>query len=236
MRRSRLSKKTEKNTKKTIILSVLGIIIILFLLFKFGIAFLINFSLFITGSNRNQQSNTNKNEISFIAAPVLNPVSQATNSAQIIITGTTEKNQDVYLYINNSQVDQVVSSDKGIFKFIENLEKGSNQINAKVKRNDKESDFSNTLSISYQTSQPKLEVTSPSDGQQFKKDQNTAKVTGKTDFGVSVTVNGFWAQIDDANDFSYNLALQNGDNQIKIVATDQAGNKSEKELRVNYSQ
>jgi bacillopeptidase F len=235
MRRSRLTKRTEKNTRKTIFLSILGIIIVLFLLFKFGLGLLVNFSLFVSGS-KNQQSNTNTNSINFIAAPVLDPTFEATNSAQVTITGKADKDKDVYLYINNSEVDQVISDDKGNFKFIEKLNKGNNQINAKIKIKDKESDFSNTLTINFLNSQPKLDVSSPSDGAQFKKDQNTANVTGATDSGVSVTVNGFWAQIDDANNFSYVLHLQNGDNQIKIIATDQAGNKTEKDIKVNYSQ
>jgi outer membrane lipopolysaccharide assembly protein LptE/RlpB len=49
-------------------------------------------------------------------------------------------------------------------------------------------------------------------------------------------VNGFWAVVDDNNNFSYTLPLQSGDNQIKIVAIDQAGNKAEKDLKVNFSQ
>jgi bacillopeptidase F len=85
-----------------------------------------------------------------------------------------------------------------------------------------------------------LDVSSPSDGQGFNKNQvntgNTINVAGKTDQGVSVTVNGFWAVVDDNNNFSYTLPLQNGDNQIKIVAVDLAGNKTEKDLKVNFSQ
>ena len=69
----------------------------------------------------------------------------------------------------------------------------------------------------------------------FEKDQSTVKVLGKTDPGVRVTVNGFWAVIDENNNFSYNLPLQNGENMIKIEAIDQAGNKTEKEIKVTYS-
>ena len=58
---------------------------------------------------------------------------------------------------------------------------------------------------------------------------------GKTDSGVRITVNGFWAVIDENNNFSYSLPLQDGDNAIKVVAQDQAGNKAEKEIKVTYS-
>lgn len=235
MRRSRLNKRTEKKTRKTIFLSILGIIFIIFLLYKFGLELLVNFSFFITGF-KNQQTDSTQNEINFISAPVLNPIRQATNSSHILITGKADKNRGIYLFINNSQVDQTSADDKGSFKFTEELEKGNNQINAKVIFNNKESDFSNSLYITYQTLEPKLDISTPTDGQQFKKDQNTVVVSGKTDPSVTVTVNGFWAVIDENNNFSYTLSLRNGDNDIKIIATDQAGNTSEKNLKVNYSQ
>ncbi len=235
MRRSRLNKNTEKKTKKTIILSTIGILIVLFILFRFGLEFLVNFSLFLSGP-KNQSPTSISNKINFINTPVLNPIPEATNSAQIIISGKADKSTQIFLYINNKNVDDVLVNSDGMFIFRENLTLGDNQIKVRAQLNDKKSDYSNTVDVVYKNSQPTLEVNSPSDGQSFKKDQNTVNVTGKTDQGVSVTVNGFWAVIDDNNNFSYNLPLQNGDNQITIVAIDQAGNKSEKSLKVNYSQ
>ena len=88
MRRSRLKKYSEKKTRKTIILSIIGIIIILYILFKFGIDFLVNFSLFISGSRSQSNSSTITNQINFVSAPILNPLPPATNSAEIITTKT----------------------------------------------------------------------------------------------------------------------------------------------------
>ena len=240
MRRSRLSKNFEKKSRRTILLSVIGILIVLFLLFKFGIDILVSFSSFISGSNNQQTSQGNSNQINYIAPPILNPLVSATNSAQIVISGTASKNQTIDLFINNVQVDQIQSDKNGIFVFNESLKSGDNQIKTKVEDNGKQSDFSNTSDVIYKNSPPTLDVSSPSDGQTFNKNQigtgNTISVNGKTDSGISVTVNGFWAVVDDSSNFSYTLPLQNGDNQIKIIATDQAGNKTEKDLKVNYSQ
>jgi len=240
MRRSRLNKNFEKKSRRTIILSIIGIIIILFLLFRFGIDILVNFSTFISGSKNSQNLPGNSNQINYIAPPILNPLVSATNSAQIVISGNASKNQTVDLFINNIQVDQVQANKNGVFVFTETLKNGDNQIETKTENNGKQSDFSNVSNVVYKNSPPTLDVSSPSDGQSFNKNQigtgNTIDVTGKTDPGVSVTVNGFWAVVDDSNNFSYNLTLQNGDNQLKIVAIDQAGNKAEKDLKVNYSQ
>ena len=235
MRRSRLALRTERKTKKTIILASLGIIIVLFLLIKFGINALVGFSVFLAG-NKTQTSSNSNNSVSFVSAPILNPLPQATNSAEILISGKTQANKTVDLYINNDQKDSTQADKDGIFLFTETLGNGTNQIAAKTEDNNKTSDFSNTYTVSFINKAPALNVTAPNDGQSFSKDQNSANVTGNTDPGVSVTVNGFWAVLDENNNFSYNLPLQNGDNQIKVVATDQAGNKTEKDLKVTYSQ
>jgi bacillopeptidase F len=220
------------------ILSIVGIAVILFILFRFGIDFLVNFSLFISG-NKNQTI-TQTNQINYVAAPILNPLPQATNSAHIVISGKSAKDYQVLLYLNNSNVDQTNADKNGIFVFSEDLTNGNNQIKVKAEYNNKQSNFSDTIDVVYKNSPPTLDVSSPSDGQKFDKNSigsgSSINVVGKTDAGVSVTVNGFWAVVDDNNNFSYTLPLQNGDNQIKIVAVDQAGNKTEKDLKVNYSQ
>jgi hypothetical protein len=236
MRRSRLSKNTEKKTRKTIILSAIGIVIILFILLKFGVEFLVNFSLFVSGSKNQQNSLNGSNQINFVAPPILNPLPTATNSAHLIISGTSAPNETIMLYINNDNIDQIQTDKNGGFTFSESLNTTDNQIKAEAEYKNKKSDFSDVFNVVFKNTQPTLDVSSPSDGQMFKKDQNSVNVTGKTDSGSSVTVNGFWAIMDDNNNFSYNLTLQNGDNEIKIVATDQASNKSEKDLKVNYSQ
>lgn len=240
MRRSRLSKNFEKKSRRTIILSIVGIIIVLFLLFRFGIDMLVNFSTFISGSNNSQNSQGNSNQINYIAPPILNPLVSATNSAQIVISGNASKDQTIDLYINNIQADQIQTDKNGVFVFTETLKNGDNQIKTKAENNGKQSDFSNTFDVVLKNSPPTLDVSSPSDGQKFDKNSigsgNSINVAGKTDPSVNVTVNGFWAVVDDNNNFSYTLPLQNGDNQIKIVATDQAGNRTEKDLKVNFSQ
>ena len=235
MRRSRLNKNTVKNTKKTIFLSILGIVILLFLLFRFGIGLIINFSLFLSGS-KDQQGLTGQNTLNYIAPPTLNPLPNATNSAYLIISGKSAKDITIELFINDENIDKVQTDKNGNFSFSQNLKNGDNQIKTRALYKDKKSDFSNTFNIILKNSNPTLDINSPTEGQSFKKDQNSVNVTGKTDQGVSVTINGFWAVMEDSNNFSYILSLQNGDNDIKIVAIDQAGNKTEKSIRVNYSQ
>jgi len=223
-----------QKTEKNLALSILGIIIIIFLAFKFGVPLLVNLSLFLSGS-KNTQTQPVAQDNSFIAPPVLDSFPEATASADIIITGVASKNQTINLYLNDNITDSAKTQDDGKFQFKETLKPGENTVKATVVVNGKESDFSNTLTVAFKSAPPSLNLDSPSDGQSFSKDQNTATIKGVTDPDVKVTVNGFWAITDSQGNFSYDLPLQNGDNKLAVVATDMAGNKNEKDIKVTYN-
>jgi len=231
---SRLSRRLERQSRKNLFLSVVGIIAVLVLLVRFGIPLLVNFSLFLSGQKKPDESSKSAGT-AYLSPPVLDQRANATNSAEFIITGTAVKDEKIDLYVNDSLSDKKEAEDNGNFSFKVTLESGDNKIKAKAKKDGKESDFSNELEVTYKNGPPGLSVSSPTDGQKFEKDQNTIQVLGKTDSGVRITVNGFWAVIGENNNFSYSLLLQNGDNIIKIEAVDQAGNKTEKEIKVTYS-
>lgn len=236
MTRSRLSRRLDKQNQKSIFFSILGIIVVLFILIKFGIPLLINFSLFISNFNKDSSSIKN-NSLSFVAPPVLDPLFNATPSAEINISGKALPDQTINLYLNGELTDKKETKDKEDFKF-ENviLKPGENTIMAKaVTEDNKESNFSAPITVIYKKDPPKLEISSPSDGQSFSKEEKSVNVSGKSDADIKVTVNDFWAIVDTEGNFSYTLKLNDGENKIKVAATDQAGNKTEKEIKVNYS-
>jgi hypothetical protein len=81
---------------------------------------------------------------------------------------------------------------------------------------------------------PKLSIDSPGDGSEVK-GSNPIEVKGKTDPDVTVSVNDFQAVSGSDGSFSYFLTLKDGGNDIKVIAIDDAGNKTEKTIHVNYS-
>lgn len=237
--RSRLSTKMKSQSIHTTILSIAGIAVILFLIIKFGIPVMVDSTLFISGMGKTKQAPVVSSAPSFIAPPVLDALPSATNSATIPISGTGQKNQKINLYINGSLVDTANVQDDNKFSFdSETLTTGDNLIQTKatMQGNDKESDFSNQFTVTYIKNAPSLTIDSPSDGQTFSKDDNTADVKGKTDPGVKVTVNGFWAIVDTDGAYSYTLPLNGGQNKITVIATDPANNKTEKNITVNHNQ
>lgn len=231
---SRLYKRLEARSKKNLLLTVFATILIVVIAIKFGVPMIINFTLFISGS-KNFDQNAKIEDRSFIPPPILNSMPSATNSANIVLLGVSSQNHTIILYVNDALVDKIKAQKNGTFSFKYTLSENENAIKAKAENNGKESQFSSTLNISYKSTPPSLNINSPTDGQSFSKDQNTVDVKGETDAQAKVTVNDFWAITDQNNKFSYILPLKNGENLIKIVATDQAGNKTEKTIKVTYS-
>ena len=234
MKETRRSRRLEKKTKRNIVLSLLGILIIFVFMIKLGIPLMANFAIFVSGFKSTNEVKNNDN--AFIQPPVLDPIPSATNSAEIQITGKSVNNSKVQLFINDQLMNDTSTDGNGNFRFTKSLSLGDNQIKTRVEVGGKQSSFSDTATVTYKNSAPSIIIDSPPDGGVFSKDNKSVNVTGKIDGGASVTVNGFWAIVDENNNFSYTLPLQNGDNEIKVVVTDQAGNKSEKTIKVKYSE
>ncbi len=165
-------------------------------------------------------------------------MSTATNSAQIKVSGSAPKDTTVMLYVNDIKEEEIPVDEDNNFTFDEvKIDEGENTIKTKAKDDNKNvSVYSPVIKITYLNKPPSLEINEPTDGKSFEKDDSPIQVKGKTDPKVKVTVNDFWAIVDGAGNFSYTLPLQGGENRIKVVATDEAGNKTEKEIKVSYSQ
>lgn len=200
---------------------------------KFGLPALVSFSLFVSGAKQAPQ--TSQSSTQFVMPPQLNSLPSATKSANFELSGKALPNSIIDLYLNDGLLDKAQADKDGNFSFKSVYVKGNNKIYAKATLENKISDPSEAINVFFKDTPPALSVNSPSDGQQFTKDQNTINVSGTTDSGVRITVNGFWAIVDQNNNFSYQLKLQSGDNNIKVEAIDQAGNTTDKQLKVKYS-
>lgn len=232
MARSRLNKHLQEQSVRNLLLGIGGIVIIFIMLFIFGPDLLINFSLLVKKSSGTDDMK--KQELTYVAPPVLNPMNEATKSATIIVSGYAGEKQEIRLYVNGKQAGKKqVDKDKQFSFSGVKLQKGTNEIKAKaVTDKDKESDYSEAVTITYIDEPPTLDISFPQDGQTISKDNRNIKLQGKTNEGVKVTVNDFWAISKDDGSFSYSLSLQDGENTIRIKATDAAGNETTKEIKV----
>jgi len=232
-RSSRLSKKFQKKSRNTLILSILGIIAILFLMFRYGLPIISDAS-FLFGRVTSSPDTENKTEDkAFLATPDLDTLPEATKEELVTVTGTSLGGEKVAIYLNGSLEDEVEVTD-GTFEKEIKLTIGGNIIKAKAIKGEIESEFSNSVNISLIKEGPELSIDSPGDNSELK-GANPIEVKGKTDPDVTVTVNDFQAVSSSDGSYAYLLTLKEGGNEIKVIAIDAAGNKTEKTIRVNYS-
>lgn len=232
-KQSRLEEIARRRSERNIIIILAGIIGLIVLFFLYGIPLLINFTLLVEKLRGNKDGEIAVNASSYIAPPVLDLLRDATNSAQINVSGSALPDEIIRLYVNGKYLKEAkAGGDKGfIFKDV-SLTVGENDIKVKAVTSDKESSYSENMHIVYINKEPNLEISSPQDNQSISNGDGQAKVEGKTDSSVRVTVNDYWAIVESNGDFSYLLRLQKGDNTIKVVAMDEAGNKTEKQIKV----
>lgn len=231
-RYSRLQSKHERLTKQQVYLFMAASIGLLVLLIYFGIPFLFNLASRIS-SLRKSPDQIQQDLGLAPSAPNLSQDFNATSSAQISIHGTADPKITVEVFQNDRSTGTVVAGDDGKFSQDVTLEKGENTFVAQaISEKGKKSDKSDSYNVSFSTTPPKLEVNL--------KDGNTVSdsqisVTGKTDPGNSLSINDHLTIVNSDGSFSYVLNLNEGDNRIKFVASDQAGNQTKQELTIKFS-
>jgi len=230
--KSRLSEVEErKNVRSALIFGGLTIFIIIAVI-VFGLTFLTKFiNLFNKNSSSNStlQSNT-------ILPPTLSVLPQYTNKQSLVVKGTAPANSTVKIFFGSSS-DQTSADSSGNFAINVSLTKGANNIYAvTIDNQGNTSANSNSYTINYTNQLPNLTVSIPTNNQTFYgPTQQTPTIQGTTDIGNTVTINDHVAILDNNGKFAYTYSLQNGDNQLKIISTDQAGNKKEIDLKVTFN-
>jgi len=79
---------------------------------------------------------------------------------------------------------------------------------------------------------PSVMIESPEDGSTV--DSSTISVTGLTEPGVYLTVNGLVAAVEDDGSFACNIAIAEGENTVTATATDPAGNSASVSITITY--
>lgn len=233
--RSRLSRRIEKQSKRSTFLALLGIGIIVVAIFKFAIPLIAQLGIFLDNLNP-ADTETQQNSTSFLQSPRIDALPIATNSAVIKITGVGIPEKDVEVFVGEELINKITADIKGRFEIPDlRLRAGQNIIKARIRDNDNTSDFSDKQIVIFDNTPPFLEITSPSQNQNFGKDQNTIEVKGKTEKEAIVTVNDFRAIVESDGNFSYLLRLSAGENIVKVKAQDPAGEETQIERKITYS-
>ncbi len=158
----------------------------------------------------------------------------ATKAANLKIYGMADPNITIELFQNEFSQGTTLADGDGKFLFDADLNLGKNDFYAQaISPRGQKSDKSAIYTIVFVNKEPKLELKNITDNQTVK--ESPLKISGLTDTGSSVTINDRFVLVSSDGSFNYNLILNNGDNKIKVAATDPAGNLTTKEMTIKYS-
>lgn len=227
----------ERQGKKRLVLAILIIAIFVYALFTWFLPTLIaGLSVF----NRFKPVFVKEIPISentTLAPPVLNIPYEATNTAKIKIRGYSSPYTKVEIYLDEGLQTTAESQEDGSFTseaIILSL--GTNDIFGKT-IDDKGSRSlpSKPIRIIYTNEKPKLEIRAPEDNQTIRGDKKILVLgTVEANKDIAVSVNGIRAIVTPEGNFSQGIELNDGENEIKITATDLIGNTTQMTRRVIY--
>lgn len=233
---SRLEKVEEKRSRRQAVLFIfLTLFLILGVVF-FGIPSLIKMAIFLSNLHSSGQAIETKDTVP-PAPPRLQPLPEATNSAQLTLKGFAEAGATVKVTQNTKAIKEVIADKDGQF-VVENvtLENDENNFLAKaIDTSGNESKPSPLVTVLYDNKAPGLKVTNPPDGAEFFDEDKEILVAGETEVEAKVTVNNFYSVVDTEGNFVKKITLAEGENEIVVNASDKAGNTSKVTLKVRYT-
>ena len=230
---SRISKfQQQKIVKQSIILLMFTIIVIaVFIMILLPAVIRIVDSL-----GKRAPSTTDNEEVIPPQTPILFPTLDATNSAEISLSGFAQSNTTVTLYNNGVRVQEVTPNVDGqfVFQFI-TLTEGDNDLNV-VSRTEKKSEAkSKQHIIALDTKPPTLTITSPADKTTVtRRREQSITISGTTDPKTRVYLQDKLLFANNQGGFSGQYQLGDGENVLKLKAVDTAGNITESTLTVYF--
>ena len=229
----RLERVQEKKLKNKIVVYLVVFILVVYFIFTYGIRLLLNTSSFISGLfPQPSPKPLSKTEESFSSIDI-SSIPQATNSAKIIISGSTLNFDILDFYLNEKKVKEIESSSDIFSEEIGDLEKGDNSIYIRARSEDNRTIKKTIIyKVFYKNEKPKLEIIEPSDN--FSTSNQEIKIKGSTDKETYVHINDLPVVVDANGNFETSIRLKDGDNQITATAQDIAGNTETKTLKVTY--
>lgn len=229
-------KRAQNKSRQNFAVSLIIIIALLYITFVWILPNLIGGLGFIKNLTQPNKKVVNLENETTLAPPVLNIPYEATNTAQINISGYSTPRVKVELFVDDEKKDTVDVSSDGSFN-IKNipLSLGTNNIYAKtIDDAGKESLPSKNIKIIYDNEKPALSISEPEDNKTINGGDKKVKISGKTEPGARVYINNTQVIVDKEGNFSQTLDLNEGDNDFNIKASDQALNITETSRKVIY--
>ncbi len=234
---SRLQSVEEKRNFRNAVILIALTILTMVLLIMYGIPAVGKIAGFVS-ELRGGNSPIISNDKTPPAPPKFNTFADFTNQQYITISGTAEPGATAKLTFNGN-VEETVVDKEGKFSFQDlKLNEGENFFsgvivdgagNVSLKTTDRV--------VTYDIKTPDITLDSPADGSNFYgSTQRQINIQGTTEIEANVTINDRIVSLDNNGHFSYPVTLNSGTNTFTIKAADQAGNSTEKQITLNFSE
>lgn len=233
VRKSRLERKAEEQiTRRTVVLGLATVLFLIFLILL-GLPMLVRFAVFLGDiKNRNQPAPA-ETEFPPLAPRLFLPY-EATNSAKVNISGTAESKTNVELLKSDVPLEKKEVSQTGDFGFEVSLDPGENRFTAvAIGVKGQRSQLAKDLVVIFDDQAPEFTLEKP-ESDSVSTDQSEYEMVGKSEKGVSVTVNGRMAMVDNEGTFRVKMPLSIGKNEVEVVVRDGAGNETKKKVTITY--
>lgn len=226
----------KKGRRKLITTLILGGVL-LYIVFAWFLPNFIGGLSFLNRFKSMPEQETPVSEKATLAPPVLNIPYEATNTATINIKGYSIPKTKIEIYIDDRLKSTTQTKNDGSF-IAENvsLDLGNNNISGKtIDEQDSKSLSSKVIKIYYNNEQPVLNIDQPQDNQTISGDRKIS-VTGSVEpkENISVTINGSQVIVGNDGHFSQIINLNDGDNNITIIATSITGSSSQTTRKVIF--
>ena len=225
--RYRASKEKSKS-RYYVLLSIVFVIV----LFKWGIPLFIQ----VVAGNGSPRQNTDKDLIP-PQAPTLSALPEATNSASLLVEGYTEASTSLDFLVNDHLSLTDKAKEDGSFSSIVTLDADSNRVQVRATDEAGNISISEVEIVQLDRKPIEITITSPKDGTEFfGKNKQVVDIKGETNKKDSqIIINSSFVVIEKDGNFVQRIQLLNGNNEIKVVASDKAGNSTEKVFNLVYT-
>lgn len=155
-----------------------------------------------------------------------------TGESEITVEGTASPTTTIQLMNNGEEAGSKEVGVDGKFALPIELTEGENTITAVSEVDGDPAKESEAVTVTLDTEAPELTIDTPKDGDKSNRETVTVEGTVDDDHLDFVEVNGQKATVEDGS-YSKRILLENGDNEIKVVAQDEVGNKKTKSVMID---
>ncbi|WP_412675034.1 hypothetical protein [Bacillus amyloliquefaciens] len=159
-----------------------------------------------------------------------------TNKKTITVKGTASPGTAVRLTNNGKTAAETKAGADGNFQADVTLRKDANRLTAASVTDRGSTDESRPVTVILDQDKPDVTIDSPANGDKTNKEAVTVKGKAYDAHLKEVKVNGKKAEVNNGS-YQARIHLENGSNEIKVTASDEAGNKTTKKtvIDVNYN-